>query len=145
MILDDAILELFDQGIYSPATIDQMLHQRGKAWIRNALMERSSQLIRPYVRELAGKRTVLLAPRGPVSSEAEPRKPMREVYGPLVWVMGKGYMPQAECTSSDLRSAAAYLRQQAADNVAKAEEYEQMADDLDRAGAKTVADLEVAA
>lgn len=145
MILDDAIIELFDQGIYSPETIDQLLHQRGKTWIQKALTERSSQLIRPYVRELAGKRTVLIPPRPSVTPGPEPRTPARDIYGPLVWVTGKGYTPIATCTSTDLRSAATYLRQQAAANIAKAEEYEALAAEMDRAGAETAADLEEAA
>lgn len=167
MILDDAIIELFDQGIYDPARIESMLAQRGNRWLSRALVERSSRLIREHVRELAQKRTVLLPPLPAVTtpsarhSDASPRSSspatytpaaaervaMREEYGTLEWLPGSGYKPLRDFTSGELRSAAAYKRQLAGDIIGEADRLETLADQLDESGAATLGGLgiEVAA
>jgi hypothetical protein len=143
MILDDAIIELFDQGIYSPEQIDRLLTQRGQPWLRQALLERSSKLIRHHARDLAGRRTVLLTPRAPAALAGE-RPPAQEIYGALEWLPGYGYKPLGDFTADELRAAAAYKRQLAGDVLAQADRLEELANEISHhPTAKIVSDLGV--
>jgi hypothetical protein len=135
MMLDQAIIELFDQGVYDPADIAQRL-QRRKAWIGQALAEHAGHLIRQRTRELAGRTNVLLP-------AAQRHVPMVEEYGPMVWIPGRGYITLASCGSAELRLRAEFHRELAGKHLDKAEYFDGLADEVDRRGVASVAELDV--